>query len=83
MINIAQLLTYWGEEPPTHVILALKYLGERKSKGPKNEGVARDQIREAAGMLGQNVQPVSQRTRDLVAYAEEVKARMCRSTHGR
>jgi hypothetical protein len=85
VVNIFSLLEYWGDEPPTHVILALRYLGERKkrSKQPvQSKQEFQRNMGELCGMLGRQAQPVSQRTRDLVAYAEEMKAKMQRKKHG-
>lgn len=70
VVNIFQLLEYWKEEPPAHVTLALKYLGPRKKQAEPSESAA-DQFGQLSMTLGMPVQPVSQRTRDLVAYAEE------------
>ena len=84
-INIFNLLEYWLDEPPTHVILALRYLGERKrqNKQPvQSEQEFQRNMGELCGMLGRQAQPVSQQTRDLVAYAEEMKAKMQRKKHG-
>ena len=86
VVNIFNLLEYWINEPPAHVILALRYLGERK-KQSKQQPVQTElefqrNMGELCGMLGRQAQPVSQRTRDLVAYAEEMKAKMQRKKHG-
>ena len=86
VVNIFSLLEYWGDEPPTHVILALRYLGERKKKSMQQpvqtELEFQKSMGELCGMLGRQAQPVSQKTRDLVAYAEEMKAKMQRKKHG-
>jgi hypothetical protein len=39
-------------------------------------------VGELCGMIGRQAQPVSQKTRELVAYAEEMKARMQGKKHG-
>jgi hypothetical protein len=85
VVNVFSLLDYWTDEPPTHVILALRYLGERKkqSKSPvQSEQEFQQNMGELCGILGRQAQPVSQKTRDLVAYAEEMKAKMQRKKHG-
>jgi hypothetical protein len=85
VVNIFHLLEYWLDEPPAHMILALRYLGERKkqSKQPaQSEQEFQQNMGELCGMLGRQAQPVSQKTRDLVAYAEEMKAKMQRKKHG-
>ena len=75
VINIFELLRYWADEPPAHVILALRYLGERKRK-PASARQAREQLGEAASLMGARVAPVSEKTRELVAYAEEMQAKL-------
>ena len=84
-INIFNLLEYWLDEPPAHVILALRYLGERKKRSrqpAQSEQEFQRNMGELCGMLGRQAQPVSQQTRDLVAYAEEMKAKMQSKKHG-
>ncbi len=85
VVNIFNLLEYWINEPPAHVILALRYLGERKKKTKQvaqSEQEFRLNMGELCGMLGRQAQPVSQKTRELVAYAEEMKARMQGKKYG-
>jgi hypothetical protein len=75
VVNIFQLLEYWKEEPPAHVTLALKYLGPHKKQQPVQNESTSDEFGQLSMTMGMPVQPVSQRTRDLVAYAEEQLAR--------
>jgi hypothetical protein len=69
------------------VILALRYLGQSKKKKSKFRAQSEEEFQknmgEVSGMLGRRAQPVSQKTRDLVAYAEEVKAKMQKGKHGK
>jgi hypothetical protein len=86
VVNIFSLLEYWDDEPPTHVILALRYLGERKKQNKQpvqSEQEFQRNIGELCGMLGRQAQPVSQQARDLVAYAEEMKAKMHSKKQGK
>jgi hypothetical protein len=81
-INIFRLLDYWGEEPPTHVILALRYLGQRK---PKTEQEAMDQLAGAQEMLGQGaVAPLPAHLREMAQWADEQRLKLnAKVKHGR
>jgi len=74
-VGIFALLRYWAEEPPAHVTLALRYLGERKRK-PASARAAREQLGEAANLMGARIAPVSEKTRELVAHVEEMQAKL-------
>jgi hypothetical protein len=78
-INIFGLLEYWGEEPPTHVILALRYLGQRKAPA-KSDAETENDLAELAVMPGMAAEPVSDKTRELAAYAEEVLTKLRKGT---
>jgi hypothetical protein len=78
MINIARLLRYWQEEPPTHVMLALRYLGERKKPGRDSgnpavtEKQAEAQMHETAAMMG-GVGSAPEGFAEMVQWAEAHK----------
>jgi hypothetical protein len=78
-IKIFRLLEYWSEEPPTHVILALRYLGQRKVPAIPEAETASN-MAELAAMPGMAAQPVSDKTRELAAYAEEVLTKLRKGT---
>lgn len=82
VINIFNLLEYWIEEPPAHVTLALRYLGERKKK-PVTEKQAQDQLF-AVQQLGPGFEskPMPQHLRDMANWAEEQKAKLKKRKHG-
>lgn len=83
-MNIIGLLKYWREEPPAHVILALRYLGPSKSTdsagAPSRRKASPADEELQAGMLHQIGQsfdgirkaPVSEKTRSLYEYAQGV-----------
>jgi hypothetical protein len=73
-INIFDLLEYWREEPPTHVILAMRYLGPSKRRKPRvSEEDARKDMGEMARLLGQQARPMPANLKDLVRQAEQMK----------
>jgi hypothetical protein len=76
-VNIFRLLEYWGEEPPTHVILALRYLGQRKAKDRTMKRWSNSPL--AQEMLGQGaVAPLPPHLREMAQWAEEQNARLKR-----
>jgi hypothetical protein len=75
-INIFKLLEYWGVEPPTHVILALRYLGQHKKPTSEHEAVG--QMHQLAGMVDQNLTPMPQHLREMAQWAEEESAKLNR-----
>ncbi|MBS1803511.1 MAG: hypothetical protein JST28_09090 [Acidobacteria bacterium] len=80
-VNIFRLLEYWGEEPPTHVILALRYLGQRK---PKTEREAMEQLAGAQEMLGQGAAaPLPPHLRELAQWADGELDKLKRGKNGR
>ncbi|HVJ09264.1 MAG TPA: hypothetical protein VM554_12860 [Acidisarcina sp.] len=76
VVNIFELLDYWIEEPPTHVILALRYLGERKRQ-PVSEDQARDQLlavqQMGPGFAQQSMPP---ELREMAQWADEQQDRL-------
>ena len=74
-MNIFALLDYWREEPPTHVILAMRYLGP--SKGKKKPQVTEEDARrdmgEMARMLGQTARPLPADLKQMIRQAEQIK----------
>jgi hypothetical protein len=75
-VDVFRLLRYWAEEPPAHVILALRYLGERKSNKPKTEAEAMGQLQGAASLMGQAAAPMPQHLREMAGWAEEMQVRL-------
>lgn len=76
-VNIFNLLYHWLENPPTHVILALRYLGQRKKVTPtQQETMAK--MQELGAMMGQGVTSgkAPDGFLDAVDWAESMKARM-------
>lgn len=73
---MVELLEYWADEPPAHVILAMRYLGDgkRNAKGVTEEE-ARSDLGQMAGMLGQQPQKLPNHLKSMIQQAEEVKAR--------
>jgi hypothetical protein len=62
------------KEPPTHVILALRYLGQHKK--PTTEDEAAGQMHQLAGMVEQNLTPMPAHLRELAQWAEEEAAKL-------
>lgn len=73
VVNIFDLLKYWQEEPPTHVILALRYLGQKKKANPSKDQVI-SQMHELAAMTGQQlVREAPEGFIDAMQWAERMK----------
>lgn len=72
--GILELLDYWTEEPPTHVILAMRYLGESRGrkKQPSEEEARRD-MGALAGMLGQQPRKLPPELKQMIRNAEQLK----------
>jgi hypothetical protein len=70
-INIFKLLEYWAEEPPTHVILALRYLGQKKK--PSSPEAAIDQLQGAMEFMGAPAGPVPEHIRAMADWVEANK----------
>ena len=73
--DIAELLGYWRDEPPAHVLLALRYLGPSKNarRAAVDEDQARDDMAALGGMMGKQAQPLPPHLKDLVRSAELMK----------
>lgn len=80
VIHIFDLLKYWAEEPPTHVILALRYLGQRKKAQPRDAVYA--QMQEMGAMLGQPVTAGKAPAdfMDAVNWAEQMRSKVVKQT---
>lgn len=76
--DIFALLDYWAEEPPAHVLLALRYFGERKRKAPRTEDEARSQLHGLQQMMGRGAQPLPPQVRAMAEWAEEQQAKLNR-----
>jgi hypothetical protein len=71
--NVFELLNYWREEPPTHVILALRYLGpSRGGKKRFSEEDARKDMGEMARILGP-ARPLPLNLKQMIQQAEQLK----------
>ena len=75
---ILDLLRYWAEEPPTHVLLALRYLGERKKPKAKSEEQMREQMRGLGPMMG-SARPMPAHLREMAEWAAEQEAKLKKS----
>ena len=75
MCDVVELLEYWGDEPPAHVTLALRYLGQSKrSKAQPTQAEARSQMAEMAVLPGlASGAPLPPRLREMVQKAEALK----------
>jgi hypothetical protein len=73
-VNIFGLLDYWKEEPPTHVILAMRYLGPSSKGGKKriSEEDARKDMGEMSALLGP-ARPLPPNLKEMIARAEALK----------
>lgn len=79
-INIFELMRYWAEEPPTHVILALRYLGQKQKRAPISESEARQQLHELGGVMETGAMPLPQALRDAAQWAEAQRERLNKTT---
>lgn len=73
-------MKYWAEDPPTHVLLALRYLGERK-KTPMSESQMQGKAQELGAMMGGGVEQAPDGFADIVAWVEEKKTKL-KGRHG-
>ncbi len=71
--DINDLLNYWIEEPPTHVILALRYLGPRKRSKQASEEDTRNQLAEVGMMMGRQAQALPAHLKEMIRGAEQLK----------
>jgi hypothetical protein len=73
--DIVSLLEYWAEEPPAHVTLALRYLGQGKRGSAKqiDESQARQDMGQMAQILGQQAVPLPDHLKTMVRFAEQMK----------
>jgi hypothetical protein len=72
--DIADLLKYWQEEPPAHVLLALRYLGANKRGKQVNPETARQQLSDLSQFLGQPARPLPAQLKGLIRDAERMKS---------
>lgn len=72
-VNIFKLLKYWVEEPPTHVILALRYLGQKTAKPAISEEQAQQQMADMSQMLGKQARALPPNLAELIRDAEQIK----------
>jgi hypothetical protein len=81
VVNIFRLLKYWQEEPPAHVMLALRYLGARKKPGRDSgnpavtEKQAQAQMHETAAMMG-GVGSAPEGFAEMVEWAAAMEAKV-------
>ena len=73
-VNILGLLDYWKEEPPTHVILAMRYLGP--SEGSKQKRISEEDARKDMGEMSKSlgpVRPLPPNLKQMIELAEQMK----------
>ncbi len=72
---MAELLAYWADEPPAHVILALRYLGPSKRGGKMqiDEERARKDFGDMARVMGKQPARLPEHLKALVRSAEQIK----------
>ena len=72
LCDALDLLACWRENPPTHIILAARYLDRKASRSrrevPDDAGPEAD-FRQLGGFFGP-VQPMKPRNRELLDWAE-------------
>ncbi len=79
-INIFELLRYWAEEPPTHVILALRYLGQKRNRASISEHEARQQLHELGGVMETGTTPLPPALREMAQWADAQCERLNKTT---
>lgn len=79
MCDICDLLEYWLEEPPAHVVLGAVHM-ERKGKRAVREEDAMESFGELQGMMGQRPQPMPAHLKDMMRWAQEQEKKMARPT---
>lgn len=69
-----ELLAYWAEEPPTHVILALRYLGAGKRAKQVSEAQARKDLGEMQTLPGMGMAAsLPANVKEMIRQAEQLK----------
>jgi hypothetical protein len=75
--DVAELLRYWQEEPPAHVLLALRYLGasKRGKRGapPIDEKQARSDMGQLGAMMGTPTRPMPPHLKEMIRQAEQLR----------
>jgi hypothetical protein len=72
--DVADLLAYWAEEPPTHVILALRYLGAGKRSKQTSEAQTRKELGEMQSLPGMGpAGSASDHVKEMIRSAELLK----------
>lgn len=68
-----ELLEYWQQEPPAHVLLALRYLGGAKRNSGPTEEQAKQDMGQMTALLGKSPQKLPDHLRRMVEEAEQLK----------
>ena len=75
--DIFALVDYWADEPPAHVILGWRYLGDKSGPGAKKAGPTQAEalkdMGQLAQMLGQPARPLPPHLKQLIDQAEALK----------
>ena len=71
--DVKELLDYWEEEPPPHVLLALRYLGQGQRRGGQSEDDLRKDLGEVAHMMGTAPQPLPAHLKAMILQVEQTK----------
>jgi len=72
--DVLDLLTYWAEEPPAHVILALRYLGAGKRGKHVDEAQSRKdlgEMQQLPGMGPAGLMPAN--LKEMIRAAEQLR----------
>jgi hypothetical protein len=72
LCDVLDLVDYWGENPPTHIILAARYL-DRGAKRPakRSESDVRSDMAQLGTMLGPAA-PVPAHLREMAQWASKI-----------
>lgn len=72
--DVMALYDYWAEHPPTHIILAARYLDQSKKRGkaPRSEQAATEQLQSIGQFMGAP-QKLPEHLKDAMKWALDFK----------
>lgn len=76
LCDVLDLIAYWGENPPTHIILAARYLnrGGSSRRMRRSESDIRAEMNQLSSMLGP-ASPVPPHLREMAQWADAIVKR--------
>lgn len=76
MGDVVDLLEYWRDEPPAHMILAARYLERKPGKRRVTEQEMERQMMELQTVMHAPASPLPEGLREMANWASEQEARL-------